>query len=432
MNDALNKRYLKFAIIALAILVLFICSFVLLSNFFKSSSGPEVKVNYPKAYALNSDNQLNVWKQNPVKDDFSTDLTDFSFQTAAKLLTEYDQINYSPLSLYYALAMTSTGANGKTADEFQTLLGQRSNKDLSIECGNLFRQLYRENKVCKLKLAYSLWMNQTTHQESTTFKTEFVSNAARNFYASSHIVDFSAASAGKAMSNWISEQTNHQLSPKIETTDKQLLALINTVYFKAQWETQFDQSRTADDTFTSSDGSTHNCAFMNQVLSASFTKGTNYIKASLPLKDNCSMTFVLPNEGTTIKDLASSPENLSKIFHEKQTHYGNITWKLPKIDFSSSLNLKDMLNSLGLTSAFKESADFSGITNTPLLISLVRQDTRIKVDEKGVTASAFTQINMDKTSMPQEPAEMILDRPFLYAITASNGSILFMGTYNGQ
>ena len=275
-------------------------------------------------------------------------------------------------------------------------------------------------------------MNQTANQESTIFKTEFVSNAARNFYASSHIVDFSDASAGKAMSNWISEQTSQQLSPKIETTDQQLLALINTVYFKAQWETQFDQSQTTDDTFTSSDGSTHNCAFMNQALSASFTKGANYLKASLPLKDNCSMTFVLPNEGTTIKDLASSPENLSKIFHEKQTHFGNITWKLPKMDFSSSLNLKDMLNSLGLTSAFKENADFSGMTTTPLFISLVRQDTRIKVDENGVTASAFTLITMNGSSMPEEPAEMILDRPFLYAITASNGSILFTGTYNGQ
>lgn len=159
MNDTLNKRYLKFVIIALAILVLFICSFVLLSNFFKDSSGPQIKVNYPNAYAFDSDKQLNVQKTNPVKDDFSTDLTNFSFQTAAKLLTEHEQINYSPLSLYYALAMTSTGAAGKTADEFQTLLGQRSNKDLSIECGNLFRQLYRENKVCKLKLANSLWMN---------------------------------------------------------------------------------------------------------------------------------------------------------------------------------------------------------------------------------------------------------------------------------
>ena len=32
--------------------------------------------------------------------------------------------------------------------------------------------------------------------------------------------------------------------------------------------------------------------------------------------------------------------------------------------------------------------------------------------------------------MPQGRAEMILDRPFIYAITASNGMILFVGICN--
>lgn len=427
-----KKHYIVVTLMSIVILFLIIVSFWLLPKLRKTDSGLQVKVEYPKAYASDSKGQTTVADNNPVTDDFSRDLNYFSYLTASKILEDHEQVNYSPISLYYALAMTSTGAKGKTAQEFQQLLGQQSIKDLSISCGNLYRQLYRDNKSCNLKLANSLWMNQSHKQETIVFEHEFLANAARNFYASSHIVDFAYPSAGKAMSEWISQETQNTLAPKFKVEEDQLMALINTVYFKGQWENQFNKQSSQKDTFTSENGKQNSYTFMNTAESGSFKVSDNYICASLPMKDHCSMVFVLPNEGGKLQELTSSPKTLQKIFESPMEDSGLITWKMPQMDFSSSLDLNGMLKSLGLISAFEDSANFSGMSTTPLLITSVKQDTMISVDESGVTASAYTKVDMAKSSMPEKTFAMILDRPFLYAIKASNGSLLFIGRYDGQ
>ena len=423
--------YFKFVISGVAVLVLVISSFVVLPKLMKTNSGLQAKVLYPKAYAHGSQELYQVRDDNPVDASFLKDLNLFSYQTASKLFVDNEQLNYSPLSLYYALAMASTGSQGDTAKEFQALLGQRSMEDLSKECGNLYRQLYRKNDITELKLANSLWLAKASDSQNTVFEPAFLNNEAKHFYASSHLVDFSSPSAGKAIGEWISTETNHSLEPKIKTTGDELMTLINTVYYKGQWEDQFDQGKTAEDLFTSSNGKQSKRSFMNRILSGSFCQGDNYISASLDLKDDCSMVFILPNEGTSIKELTSSPETLQKIFEAQATDSGLITWKVPKMDFSSSLDLNETLNSLGLTSAFNiNTANFSGMTKSPLFISTVKQDTQISVNEDGVTASAYTLIQMPGSALPTKNAKMILDRPFLYSITATNGTLLFIGSYD--
>ena len=58
---------------------------------------------------------------------------------------------------------------------------------------------------------------------------------------------------------------------------------------------------------------------------------------------------------------------------------------------------------------------------------------RVKIDEEGCEAAAFTAIIADATAaMPQElpVVEMDLDRPFAFAITGADGLPLFVGTVN--
>lgn len=85
------------------------------------------------------------------------------------------------------------------------------------------------------------------------------------------------------------------------------------------------------------------------------------------------------------------------------------------------------LKKLGVNSAFAPDADFTGITDHMAYITDVLQETHIAIDEDGVEASAFTQIDYAGSAMPKGRADMILNRPFIYGITARNGSLLFMG-----
>jgi serpin B len=63
-------------------------------------------------------------------------------------------------------------------------------------------------------------------------------------------------------------------------------------------------------------------------------------------------------------------------------------------------------------------ADFSGITDHLAYISSLTQETHIAVNEDGVEASAFTEMGFAGAMPPEDRAEMILNRPFIFGITA--------------
>ena len=420
-----KKKYRKRLVISIAaILALVITSISFIPRFTRENNGLQMKITYPAAYAFDSEEQFSVSNQYPVKDDFITSVNQFSYLTASKLLNEKENLNYSPLSLYYALAVASTGADGETAKQFQQLLGGYDSKDLSIACNHLYRQLYRDNNVSTVKIANSLWINQSNVKQS------FVTNAAHNFYSSCHVMDFADSSASKAMSQWVSDQTDSHLKPTISLDPDQLLSILNTISFQGQWIDRFEKDQTKEGLFTTSQDQKISCDFMNRINQSSFTKTDQYTAASLSLKDSYSMTFILPSSSSSVKEIASSPELLQSIFSQEPTGYGKVTWKVPKMDFSSSFKLNDSLKELGLSSAFLPSANFSNMIEGPSWIGTVNQNTRITLDEEGVTASAFTQIDYNGSAMPTDEAKMILDRPFLYAITSGNGCVLFIGCYN--
>lgn len=72
---------------------------------------------------------------------------------AAQVLGEDADGSYSPLSLYYALALAATGAAGETQTQMLDLLGISDPAQLSDQCAKLYRLLIRDNEVGTLRLA---------------------------------------------------------------------------------------------------------------------------------------------------------------------------------------------------------------------------------------------------------------------------------------
>lgn len=384
-----------------------------------------MNVVFPKAYAFDDDEaRRTVTNSNPVGDRFLKAVNDFSYATSSKLLADHSgNTNYSPLSLYYALALAAVGAEGETADELHSLLGVSDSDELSEQGGNLYRQLYSDNKIGKLKIANSLWMD-----DKITWNLDYVKNAAENFYASSYSVDLADTKTSKAMAQWVSEHTNGTLSPEFETNSEQILSILNTVYFYDQWMDKFDKSKNEEDTFYLSDGTTVSGEFMNGAYgSAGFTKGEGFIRAGLGLKNSGRMVFILPDEGVSLKTLLSSPEQLRSVFEGGEDRYGEVVWQIPKFSFDSKFDLASAIKDLGVHTAFEQDANFSGMTNETAFISNIRQETHIAIDENGVEASAFTEMGYAGSAPPEGRADMILNRPFLYGITAPNGTLLFVG-----
>jgi serpin B len=403
---------------------------VLITRTENRDSGLVLDIIYPKAYAFDDhDAMMNIREQNPVDDSFLTALEEFSYNTGSLVLMDKDiNINYSPLSLYYALSVAASGAGGDTRAQLLNLLGVSDPRVLAEQCGNFYRRAYRDNEIGKLKIANSIWLDNDMNGEPVSFKESFAKNAAENFYASCHSVDFSKNDTGRAMANWVSANTNGTLSPAIEIYPEQILSILNTVYFYDQWIDRFNSSKTAEDTFYLSNGKEIKADFMNKTNpSTGFSRGEGFTRSGLALKNAGRMVFILPDEGVSPYDLLASPERMKETFEGGESFYGEVVWEIPKFSFGSKLALTDVLKNLGINSAFLPDADFSGITDHMAFITDVLQQTHIAIDEDGVEASAFTQIAYAGAAPPKGRAEMILNRPFIYYITAPDGSLLFVG-----
>ena len=86
-----------------------------------------------------------------------------------------------------------------------------------------------------------------------------------------------------------------------------------------------------------------------------------------------------------------------------------------------------MLCSLGLTDAFTNNADFSGMSDMQPRLDRVFQETVLKLNELGVEAAAYPSIDAPAEAAPwdAEPTplpliEFHLDRPFLFIIYMSH------------
>ena len=424
-----GKKYILKAVSLVAACAVIITGAAVLlprgARLYKGGQGNVIaKAVYPESIAFDDyDAKREVLDSNPSDEAFSESVNGFSYRTASLVMTGSEgNVNFSPLSLYYALAVAASGAEGETAEELLSLLGAKDTESLSSACGNFYRRLYTDNKIGKLKIANSLWIDG-----SFACNTDFAENAARNFYASSFIADFADAGTAKEMSRWISENTGGVLAPEINLNKSQVFSIINTVYFKDEWTSRFDPSATeAGDFYT--DGGTVQCSYMNSdFASAGFVKGDGFTRSSLGLKNGGEMVFILPDKGISARELVSSPEKLETAFRDGESSWGRVVWQIPKFDFGTSLELTDTLKACGISSAFDKSADFGGITDGPLFISRISQDTRIAIDENGVEAASFTKIDYNTGTVPSDEAYMILDRPFVYGIISRDGVLLFAG-----
>lgn len=386
---------------------------------------PSVEPEYPAAAEADDyDKKMEVWEANQLDQKFLDGVERFSYLTASELLKNgTDNANYSPVSLYYGLALSQAGAKSDTEEEIGALLGGDDKEFLADQSARLYRLLYMDNGISKLKLGNSIWMDN-----NCLWSQEYENTAVRNFYASLHPVDFKEEETGKLMGSWVAEQTKGTLAPEMKTDPDQRLAILNTVYFNDQWVDQFDRKDTAADIFYLENGGTKQADFMNRTYAShGFSKGDHYTRSSLSLKENGSLILVLPAEDTDVDELLDSPEALKEALTGGSNVCGEVIFQIPKFSFDTEFKLADSLKQLGIRKAFTSDADFTGITEDAVFISDIIQQTHMSVNEDGVEASAFTNIEYAGAALATDKAEMRLNRPFLYALTGSNGVILFVG-----
>ncbi len=384
--------------------------------------------------------------ENEIDAAFKESLSRFAFDSSSAVLAaEEGNAIFSPLSLSYALSILGTGASGETKQEIFEALGVSDRGELADQCARLYRRYVytgereraraeaygEEAPQSSIRLADSLWIS-----EDITLRPEYQEFCADNFYTSSYYVDFQDPETAGRIGEWIAGQMEGVLAPEMQLSPDTVFAIINTLYFYGGWQDRFDEALTAEDRFTREDGSEVTAEFMNRTDSMRrFIKEDGYTLSALDTSNGCEVLFLLPDEGTDLAAFTGDGDRLRDIFAETDGRWktGEVIWKIPKFSFGSSFDLEKTLRSLGMERMFDSlAAEFGDMSEDPLYVDSAIQEAHIGIDEEGIEGAAYTMISMAEGSalLEEEPekAEMILDRPFLFAVHDTRNDIwLFAG-----
>ena len=358
-------------------------------------------------------------------------LLTFADATAGRALQSRDGANgvYSPVSLYVAMAMLAELCDGESQAQVLRAMGAEDLESLRQEIRQLWLESYCDNSVVTSRMGGSLWLN-----EQVAFNEDVLQTLADNYFASSYRVAMGTEAADQAIGQWINEQTGNLLETEagnIRTKVQTLLQMYSTLYFKARWKDTFLPELTEKGLFHlyDADGASVECDFMHRESTGACRRGEGYTAAMLPFTAGGGyMTFCLPDSDTNVDALLQSDTLISEL--GEMDEYGNIIrWTVPKFDVSATMGLNELMKELGAKAVFDaQAADFTTLTEVPAYLDSVRQAARVKIDEEGVEAAAFTEMAICGASLPIGVVEMKLDRPFIFAIYDQNGLPLFVGT----
>jgi serine protease inhibitor len=340
----------------------------------------------------------------------------------------------SPYSASEALGMLYNGASGSTQKAMALVLGLGSMENLEInrENGVLQETFQNTDPSIQLVIANSLWGNN-----SFQFKPDFLQTNQTFYQAEIKTLDFSQPAASDVVNQWVSTQTRGKITKILGSlTPQDILVLVNAVYFKGVWTSEFKKDSTLPRPFHLSNGTVEDRPMMYQKNEFDYFETPKFQAVRLPYgRGNLSLMVFLPAKDSSLKDFCAglTPENWNHWMDQWRRQ--EVVLSLPKFKIEFSENLKQPLTDLGMGIAFdKSQADFSAVSalNQRLYISQAIQKTYMLVDEEGTEAAAATAIVMRANivmASPRPPKVMTVDRPFLMALVDQRTkSILFAGT----
>ena len=343
---------------------------------------------------------------------------------------------FSPYSISTALAMTWAGAKGRTEQEIARVFHfTLPPGDLPRAFGELaerFAQIEKQKHI-SLRIANSLWC-----QRDYPFLKPFLDLNRTHLQAELGSVDFDhhTEAAREEINRWIERKTQDRIRELMapgQVTPVTTLVLCNAVYFKGKWVTQFDPKATATNVFFPRRGQRVTVPMMSGKMKVRSQSPGDLTLLVLPYTGNdLSMVILLPEavDGLgALEQRLDAKELTSWLAALDQARESEAIVVLPKFKLNCRLNLKDDLAAMGMPSAFKPGADFSGMTSAEKLwISDVVHQAFVDVNEEGTEAAAATAVAMTRSASASHTPLFRVDHPFLFLIRErQTGSILFLG-----
>jgi serine protease inhibitor len=331
----------------------------------------------------------------------------------------------APPGVAMALGMIYSGAAESTAAELSRVLelDGMSPSDLAADYGQLRSQMKNLDRKVELLNANSLWVRKYVPLSPDYLK------AMDKFYgARIRSLDFGKEDATKDINTWAMRSMNDKVLGIIDRTDPGVFSyLLNTFYFKGQWQQAFDPGLTRIDTFTLRNDVIRTIMMMNRDGQFDYFQGDGFQAAELPYGEGrVSMYVFLPDAASSLSRFLSAltPGNWNEWSSRFRSTSGTIG--LPRFAMTGGTYLTPTLRTLGLDLTLDPNwADFTNMLakDTFFAVSVVKQAAAIEVNEQGAAA-----VTPGLGPVSQFGFKMIMDQPFCFLIRDNQtGLILFAG-----
>jgi len=369
--------------------------------------------------------------------------TAFALDLYQKLKEQPGNLFFSPYSISTSLAMTYAGARGQTENEMAKVLHfNPAQTNIHVAFGALTERMDKVQRWNRITLVTpnSLWS-----QRDYPFTAAFLDLIHSDYKADTRLVDFKTApeTARDEINSWVEKKTNGKIKDVVapgQFTDYTRLVLCNAIYFKGKWQTQFKPNDTKPAPFHVTTNETVTVPMMYQHSEFKMALSDDYAVELLELPysgKDLSMIILLPEVEFGLPDVEQpgllgleqklTAENLHAWLAKLDQDNPHKTWvALPRFTTTQSFELADELKSLGMPSAFNDTANFFGMDGTTnLFISDVIHKAFVEVNEAGTEAAATTWVHVATKSMS---GRFIVDHPFIFLIRENgSGTILFLG-----
>ena len=338
-----------------------------------------------------------------------------------------DNVFISPSSMMIALGMTLNGAANNTLSEMLKTLHMTG---VSLEEFNdamrAVQLVLLNRQDSTLNMTNSIWIRDSFEERVLP---SFIQRNKQYYGAMVAVGDFNDAQLIKDINTWVSDATNKRIPTAIDEPidPNTVMFLINTLYFKADWATEFDKADTFKRMFYGK--ANKEVDMMSAVLTLGYSNVEGKQVVLLPYKDpDLTMMVILDDNDSTY-----TADQLIQLAQQATDNQKSVYLNLPKVQIETKVDGKKLLKQLGMVDAFEPYiADFSEMAQDALLTGLhiadVTQKTFLAIGEEGTEAAAMTKVEMRDESAPMFDVEMIVDRPFTIVILDTRHSLIsFMG-----
>ncbi len=354
----------------------------------------------------------------------------FAFDLYAELKDGEGNRFFSPYSISSALSMTYAGAAGITEEEMARVLHVPNDpSQWHPAAGALQNSLNRGVALngYELSIANRLWV-----QEGYAFLESFLAIVQDCYDAGLELINFALdpEAARLIINEWVADQTHDKIQDLIPPplSGDTRLVLVNAIYFKGTWLTQFDPENTTDWSFRITADESVTVPMMTlREAEFNYAQTDDVSILEMPYDgEDLSMIVILPAEIDGLTELEDALTLARVKSWLASMHKTTLNVLLPKFEMTSEFPLNEVLSRLGMPSAFDDNADFSNMTGArDLFISAVIHKAFVNVNEEGTEAAAATAVIMGYAGALDS---FVADHPFIFLIRDNvTGSILFMG-----